>query len=391
MIADDLATQLAARYVNADSRVLDPFCGSGRLLAASEQAATRIGIDANPLAWLITASKLKSPDLKTLTKLLEDISNGRKFKNVYPLEFTTGRKVDWFSDEIILDLSKIICWINTYSLSGPTLFLVGAVLSATARESSYARDSGWKLHRMSELARSQHQCDPWTIFERRLRYCVRDLSKRDDIEGTGTVVCGRVGAEVSKVLETLGGPFDLVLTSPPYGDSRTTVHYGAASELCLGVVRHVKGLSHLFEQGRTIDAACIGESLNESNWDASLIKRYWSGSLSNPASTGVEKFLCSYDAACNVIGKAVKPGGRAVFIVGRRSTGGFRLRLDNFTMDRFTANGFKIEDRYERTLQKKRSPLFVNRYARSQSEELRSRGFVRTFDRDIVVVLRKND
>jgi hypothetical protein len=207
--------------------------------------------------------------------------------------------------------------------------------------------------------------------------------------GTGVVVRGRLGSEISNVVETYGGPFDLVLTSPPYGDSRSTVHYGAASELCLAVVRHIKGLKHLFEQGRIIDAACVGEISDQAKWEDSSIKRYWSGALSNPAALGVRRFLSSYDSACFMIAKAVKVGGHAIFIVGRRSTGGYRLKLDRFTIDRFSDYGFTVEDCFERTLQKKRSPQFVNRFARSKSEEQRSRGIVRTFDRDIVVVLKK--
>src|SRR5687768_12034639 len=67
MIADDLATELASLHVRQGSRVLDPFCGSGRLLmAAAAKGASCFGYDVNPLARLLTEAKAAPACLPTL-------------------------------------------------------------------------------------------------------------------------------------------------------------------------------------------------------------------------------------------------------------------------------------------------------------------------------------
>jgi tRNA G10 N-methylase Trm11 len=180
--------------------------------------------------------------------------------------------------------------------------------------------------------------------------------------------------------------FDVILTSPPYGDSRTTVQYGAASELCLSVIRHLKGLESLFELGSSIDSHCLG---GKSRSALQIERKYWAGGRSNPSYNRVANFLEDYASAVAAMARTVRRGGRAVLVVGRRSSGGFRLKLDEFTVDMFAAHGFELEERFERDLQHKRLPTHVNRFARARDEKTREKGVVRTFDRDIVVVMRK--
>jgi DNA modification methylase len=93
MVADELALSLVEKYVPSKSRVLDPFCGSGRLLAAVEDAELRVGVDANPLAWLLTKTKLASIDNTKITYILNsiDIARSRTSPDTY-LSLATDRK-----------------------------------------------------------------------------------------------------------------------------------------------------------------------------------------------------------------------------------------------------------------------------------------------------------
>src|SRR6266478_5845183 len=73
MVGDELAFSLARQYVPPQASVLDPFCGSGKLLVAAEDAAIRVGIDANPIAWLLTKAKLALAHETTFASLVAGI------------------------------------------------------------------------------------------------------------------------------------------------------------------------------------------------------------------------------------------------------------------------------------------------------------------------------
>jgi hypothetical protein len=60
-------------------------------------------------------------------------------------------------------------------------------------------------------------------------------------------------ASATQIAEDIRAKIRRDMTSPPYGDSRTTVQYGAASALCLSVVSRLCGLEQLGMLGREID------------------------------------------------------------------------------------------------------------------------------------------
>ena len=390
MVADELALALVEKYVPPRARVLDPFCGSGRLLAAVEDAELRVGVDANPLAWLLTKTKLASIDNTKIKSILNsiEIARSRKSPDTY-LSLATDRKVDWFSSIAINELTKIICWINELELDEPELFLMASVLSATTREVSYARQGGWKLHRLDADSRASLSISAWDCFKRRLTYCVNALSLLKPLKGHSVVEIGdSSNLNTISNLSASHGLFDIVITSPPYGDSLTTVQYGAASSLTLEAVGHIKGFEHLAYSGKSIDSTCLGGGASITNITDN-IKSYWAGSSKTSNARSVAKFLRDYDMFCENVANSLRIGGKAILVVGRRSTGGFRLKLDKYTIDSMATRGFRLLCSEERALCQKRFPSNINRFARSKSESKRDKGHVVTMQSEIILVMEK--
>ena len=389
MVADELAIDLVRRYLPTGAAVLDPFCGSGRLLAAAECASVRVGVDANPLAWLLTSAKLADASATIIADLVNDLARAKRCAIGATFDAFPRRKVEWFSPGVIFELERIVGWINALKLPEPERWLVACALSATTREVSFARQSGWKLHRLRSDERTVFSTCPWQRLERRLRYAITELRGRVALTGERFVALGSVGSMIHNDSPArLRGPYDIVLTSPPYGDSRTTVQYGAASALCLSVIAHIEGLEHLKATGNEIDAKCLGANLR-SKCAVLDARPYWAGAGGGELARRVGCFLSDYEEACKVIAKNSRPGGAAILVVGRRSTGGFRLKLDIFTVDCFTRLGFELAGREVRKLQSKRTPRKINRYGGSASPERRERGSVITMASEIILVLRK--
>ncbi len=103
----------------------------------------------------------------------------------------------------------------------------------------------------------------------------------------------------------------------------------------------------------------------------------------------VVRFLADYDLVCKSISANLVPGGKAVIVVGRRSTGGHPLLLDRFTVDRLATHGFDLVQRDERTLQSKRLPRRINRFARSGEEAVRASGIINTMASEVILVMNK--
>jgi hypothetical protein len=105
----------------------------------------------------------------------------------------------------------------------------------------------------------------WECFERRLGYCISQVALDPLLATEAEVAVGSaLNLTDSSSLATRFGPFDVLITSPPYGDSRTTVQYGAASGLSLVWVSQIYGLEEFMSCGRDIDAGCLARGQSRS-------------------------------------------------------------------------------------------------------------------------------
>ena len=222
--------------------------------------------------------------------------------------------------------------------------MVATALSATVRKCSYARKDTWKLHRLHIEARTAHNVSAWRVFEERLRYCLSELSNSKASRNSFRVELRDARELDDPRTQARIGSFNVILTSPPYGDSRTTVQYGAASALCLEFVSRLTGLDCFFAAGSQIDSRCLGSAVGRSRDQGGRVRdrAYWAGRPDSPAGRAIRKFLRDYEEVCSGIAASLQPGGLAVLIVGRRSKAGYRLKLDSVTIDCMKHRGLKV-------------------------------------------------
>lgn len=220
--------------------LIDPFMGASNTLVTGMKYGLNVfGQDINPLSLLISQVKIsyysfaELENAKELLRVRVDIDTS----NSSEIHFYNIDK--WFKKEIQIELSKLyiaICQEPTLKIR--KFFWVA--LAEVVRLVSNDRTSTFKLHMRSldEIqSRDLSAIDMFfSIVTRSIKdvndYCSvlseNDLIENDSYKKSAEVVWG----DSHKELNT-DKKFNLLVTSPPYGDNQTTVTYGQFSFLPL--------------------------------------------------------------------------------------------------------------------------------------------------------------
>ena len=260
MMIPQVARRLISMFGRCGMTLLDPFCGSGTTLVEARMANLNAwGVDINPLALLIARAKttlldtarLQHHALCLLDGFEQDCQRMRKDPELAPIPDFFN--IDyWFKPSVSRQLSALRQRIFAIQDAAICEFF-RVPFSETVREASYTRNSEFKLFRIPEDKLEQHNPDVGVLFftkiDRNLRGMVQ-LTQQVKRHLRGLRSCKKIHAAPN--ICTFANSIDLVVTSPPYGDSRTTVAYGQFSRLSLQWL----GLS--WEEIRNIDSRLLG-------------------------------------------------------------------------------------------------------------------------------------
>jgi hypothetical protein len=337
----------------SSGKLLDPYCGSGTSFICGLKCGINdmSGFDINPLAVLITKAKFTKLPVDSIEenrdKLRKDIFTMLKNeKNVEAIEHPKITNIDfWFSKEVVKNLALIKRYIDKIADSGiRTLFYVP--FSETARDCSYTRSDEFKLYRIKEEDILNFNPDVIGLFFKRLndviaRYKIAYLPNLTD----------KINVTVyEKTFEASKNSYDVALTSPPYGDSRTTVAYGQFSTLSnewLGI-ESARKIDAWLMGGKKCDTiitkGCIAEPLYE-------IKRQNSARAAE-----VSAFYYDLEKSIKQVAASIRPAGISVYVVGNRKVKNTELPTDQFVAEKFEENDFKHIITYKRLLSNKVMP-----------------------------------
>ena len=145
---------------------------------------------------------------------------------------------------------------------------------------------------------------------------------------------------------------DMVVTSPPYGDSKTTVAYGQFSRLSsqwLG-----------YKNANRVDNALMGGTklTNDVSFGIEILDDVIGEIASTDASRSreVASFFVDYRKSISNVSGIVKPGGHVCYVVGNRTVKGLEVPTAEATAAFFESNGFKHVDTFHRNIPNKRMP-----------------------------------
>ena len=231
MFIPQVARRLLETYSKKGDTICDIFCGSGTALVESRLLnRNAYGIDLNPLAIFLAKAKATEINPSTLFKeycnLVDRFGETKSDKlgrpNFMNIDF-------WFKEKVILKLArlkKVISEIKNKKVRN--FFLIS--FSETVRLSSNTNSGEFKLVRIKSDKLANHDPDVLGIFRKKTESNIEGMRKfyRDLDKNTWARA---IYGDTSRVNTIENSSIDCIITSPPYGDSRTTVAYGQFSRL----------------------------------------------------------------------------------------------------------------------------------------------------------------
>ncbi len=213
-----LVEVLLARYVPRGGRVLDPFAGSGTTLVQGlESGYDAVGVDLAAFNCLLMEVKTRRYDLFALESDVREV-----VRRIEPLDgdapSVDGYLGRWFAPRALAELLRFRALVGEYEHAD----VLRVVLARAARSARLTTHFDLDFPRSPQVGeywchKHKRMCRPVDRAEHFLRrYALDTLARikefsRVRARGREAVVVHGDSREVE-----LGGPFDALITSPPY-------------------------------------------------------------------------------------------------------------------------------------------------------------------------------
>lgn len=345
-----LVNYLIKNYAKKNDVIFDPFCGSGvTLYQSSTNNHLSYGFDINPLAILIAKVKTQKFNIESLKNEFKDLkasiikSNKVDIPSIKNIEY-------WFSPEVIQDLGKVRYILKEKKYENNDFFVV--CFAYICRNQSFTRNGEFKRYR---IKKEKLETIPNQVFEKLFDHIEKmiDIYSNEDQphEKSYPILANSENGIDSKI------KYDLVITSPPYGDSKTTVAYGEYSSFG---TEWIEGLNSIGSVIYKVDSESIGKKgkLNPDILEIDVLNDIID-KISHIDKKRGEEVLYFFNGYYNVIKNVVtnlKKNGTVCFVVGNRTVKGYQIPMDQITASFFDKLGLISDNIYVRDIMNKVMP-----------------------------------
>lgn len=353
-----IAGKLLDRFGTRAFRLFDPYSGTGTsLVEGLVRGLNVIGTDLNPLARLISRAKTTQVPLMSIDRELRRMEQIDQTPSD-DFSFPTGiRDLDfWFNPNVSAKLAALRSFIDSIH-PFPVRRFFQVAFSETVRDCSNTRNEEFKLYRYDRNRLEKFRPDVFAVMRAKLarnRQGAEEFISTLDRLGSGGLAqiadFDTVDAVPSKWIEPES--IDIVVTSPPYGDSRTTVAYGQYSRLSAEWL----GLPEPHRTDRRLMGGRIADKVDlPSEQLTRAIARIQE--LSPTRANDVIAFYSDLWRSISNVAPCIRDGGYACYVVGNRRVKGIELPTDIAVGDFFSANGYRHVETFHRSIPNKRMPL----------------------------------
>lgn len=364
--------------------VFDPFVGSGTvMIEAMLRGLDFKGQDINPLAVLICKAK-KGPFFeKALSRKMDNLFQNIADEKGDNIDVDFHNIFKWFKPEIAAELSRIRRAIKRESSKWSRRFFWVA-LAETVRLSSNSRTSTFKLHIRPPEEIKERSISPIEVFNKIVHdnyeklYKIKKLLEKNGCinKSRFTGLIGIMLADSANVLPENGNgkkKYDLLVTSPPYGDNITTVPYGQYSYLPLRWIDMSDICENLddscLKTTHEIDSRSLGgvkKGALEESGEIKKISPAFSEIIKNlqheprDRAIRVAAFCRDLDKCIDPILNALKPGAHMIWTIGNRRVGNRVVPMDTILAELLMARGAKNVIDFQRHIPSKRMAVKNN-------------------------------
>lgn len=415
--------------------LLDPFMGSGTVLLEGLLAGfTEVyGNDLNPLTQKISKAKTTviESDLdhafhdfseklqqkyESYTNILEDIdlyisehhyditakindkdnwgANACKILNDYLSKYDSDLVIPdienmgyWFVPRCVIELQIIRTLIFEISdIDLRDYFMIA--FSETTRLVSNRRNGEFKMYRMEPEKVAVYKPDVRMTYLDTLSSNIskmKELRKRVAHRALGSV---HLSHEDSRILQSVPDrSIDLVITSPPYGDSRTTVAYGQFSRVSLQWCDYDKlSYKEIIDIDKNLMGGTSFKKGFKNNLPSISLQKALSEILKNPDNLeragDVFSFYKDLNDVLGAVTKKCRTNAYQFWVVGNRTVKEVSLHTDQILVELGEQFGLKHIMTMDRTISNKVMPS-LNSPTNVSGKK------VKTMCEELIVVLRK--
>lgn len=372
------------RKVGDDVHVVDPFVGSGTVLTEAMRRGLHFtGIDINPLAILTCEAKASIEAGISMVAAVEDVIRVVKEDTSQEIEVEFHKRDKWFEPHQAILFARFRRAILTIAGRAERQCLWVA-FAETIRSCSRTRTSTYKLHIRPEFDVISEQ----TISKSFVRNLFNLLSRIDEYRDDHESSRDKAPPPELLCLATENANFEvrgshcIVVTSPPYGDNRTTIPYGQFSYLALNWIPR-EDLPSMSTKASlatpaAIDYVSLGGSLKGAIEKTEKIEKISASArhfFSNARVSGKDQklrkvgaFLWDYYESLKATQACITGPSHWVVTLGNRTSAEVRVPFDNITREILEALGGQYIESVERRLPFKRMPSRNNRGAMITSE-----------------------
>jgi len=360
------------------SSLYDPYVGSGTSLVSGMHFGLAVhGNDINPLAVLISRVRTEPITEFTIGAIVDQIAREAMADRGTRVDCALPNREKWFHEAVSVELSRLRRAIRRQSNLWVRRFL-WVTLAETVRLVSNDRTSTYKLHARAADEISKRVLSPIKIFGEIGKVNAESFAEfRSELRNRKVVKSGRYSAKAEvkigdtrDILESWSDrSFDLIMTSPPYGDNMTTVTYGQHSYLPLHWIdfEDIDPDADLdtLRTTQEIDRRSLGGRLRDKGWteervlDMSATLRHCADSMPAVPTDGrarLLRFYADFAAGLARIADLAKPDAYMVWTVGNRNIGGREVPTDLILSELLAQQSCSVLKTLTRTIHHKRMP-----------------------------------